>query len=251
MRLINKRTLLGINRLVVDRTGGTHAGVNNVRGGSSLGFVDRIVNNEVFGQPIYPDLYHRAAAYLFHIVKDHVFIDGNKRTGLAAAITLLELNGVHFAPFDDDDVYRRIDDLAGGPNDPDTVIPPLAGWLLEASSGRADPGTLRRHVLVAREAWRWAEAARAAAEPGSPTHAKATASVQRARALLDRRVDAVADALATLLTRIRNLAPTLTVAGAARAALAADACSQEDADTGDPLVDALTALQAEIEALRP
>jgi len=35
-----------------------------------------------------------AAAYLFHIVQNHPFIDGNKRTGAAAAIIFLDMNGV-------------------------------------------------------------------------------------------------------------------------------------------------------------
>lgn len=35
-----------------------------------------------------------AAAYLFHVVKNHPFVDGNKRTGLAVALTFLEVNGV-------------------------------------------------------------------------------------------------------------------------------------------------------------
>ncbi len=35
-----------------------------------------------------------AAAYLYHIVKNHPFVDGNKRTGLVAALTFLDLNGV-------------------------------------------------------------------------------------------------------------------------------------------------------------
>lgn len=35
-----------------------------------------------------------AAAYLFHIVANHPFIDGNKRTGAAAAIVFLFLNDV-------------------------------------------------------------------------------------------------------------------------------------------------------------
>ena len=34
-----------------------------------------------------------AAAYPFHIVKSHPFVDGNKRAGLAAALTFLKLNG--------------------------------------------------------------------------------------------------------------------------------------------------------------
>lgn len=35
-----------------------------------------------------------AAAYLFHIVKNHPFIDGNKRTGLLAALVFLDVNGI-------------------------------------------------------------------------------------------------------------------------------------------------------------
>jgi death-on-curing protein len=35
-----------------------------------------------------------AAAYLFHIVKNHPFVDGNKRAGLMAALVFLHLNGV-------------------------------------------------------------------------------------------------------------------------------------------------------------
>lgn len=34
-----------------------------------------------------------AAAYLYHIAQNHPFVDGNKRTAFAAALTFLELNG--------------------------------------------------------------------------------------------------------------------------------------------------------------
>ncbi len=34
-----------------------------------------------------------AAAYLFHIVQNHPFVDGNKRVGLEAALLFLEING--------------------------------------------------------------------------------------------------------------------------------------------------------------
>ena len=35
-----------------------------------------------------------AAAYLFHIVKNHAFLDGNKRTALVTALVFLDINGV-------------------------------------------------------------------------------------------------------------------------------------------------------------
>jgi len=46
------------------------------------------------GEFLHKDLFEMAAAYLFHIVQNHPFIDGNKRTGAAAAIIFLDMNGV-------------------------------------------------------------------------------------------------------------------------------------------------------------
>lgn len=46
------------------------------------------------GKFLHRDLFEMAAAYLFHIVQNHPFVDGNKRTGTATALVFLELNGV-------------------------------------------------------------------------------------------------------------------------------------------------------------
>jgi death-on-curing protein len=46
------------------------------------------------GEYLHKDLFEMAAAYLFHLVKNHPFVDGNKRTGLAAALTFLDMNGL-------------------------------------------------------------------------------------------------------------------------------------------------------------
>ncbi len=35
-----------------------------------------------------------ASAYLFHLVQNHPFLDGNKRVGAATALTFLVMNGV-------------------------------------------------------------------------------------------------------------------------------------------------------------
>jgi death on curing protein len=47
------------------------------------------------GTYLHQDLYSMAAAYLFHIVQGHPFVDGNKRVGLAAAIAFLALHNIH------------------------------------------------------------------------------------------------------------------------------------------------------------
>ena len=46
------------------------------------------------GQYFHADLYEMAAAYLFHIVKNHPFVDGNKRAGAMAAFSFFKLNGI-------------------------------------------------------------------------------------------------------------------------------------------------------------
>src|SRR5215208_6193740 len=48
-----------------------------------------------FGEAyLHEDLAHMAAAYAFHIAQNQPFLDGNKRTGLVAALVFLDLNDV-------------------------------------------------------------------------------------------------------------------------------------------------------------
>ena len=46
------------------------------------------------GEYVHDELFLMAAAYLFHIARNHPFMDGNKRTGLMAALVFLDLNGI-------------------------------------------------------------------------------------------------------------------------------------------------------------
>lgn len=46
------------------------------------------------GEYLHNDIYEMAAAYAFHIGKNHPFIDGNKRTALVSALVFLDLNGI-------------------------------------------------------------------------------------------------------------------------------------------------------------
>jgi len=41
---------------------------------------------------LHSDIYEMAGAYLFHIIRNHPFVDGNKRTGAVAAVVFLLLN---------------------------------------------------------------------------------------------------------------------------------------------------------------
>lgn len=46
-----------------------------------------------FGEDPYPDLASKAAALLDSLVRNHPFVDGNKRIGLLASFVFAELNG--------------------------------------------------------------------------------------------------------------------------------------------------------------
>ena len=45
------------------------------------------------GQYLHTSIFEMAAAYLYHICRNHPFVDGDKRTGTVAAIVFLDLNG--------------------------------------------------------------------------------------------------------------------------------------------------------------
>lgn len=72
------------------------------RYGGSLGVRDVGLLQSAIGMPeagfgdhyLHADLFEMAAAYLYHIVQNHPFIDGNKRTGAMAAFMFLKLNGL-------------------------------------------------------------------------------------------------------------------------------------------------------------
>ncbi len=58
------------------------------------------------GQWLHGDLREMAAAYLFHVVQNHPFIDGNKRVGAAAAYVFLALNNLRLNA--DSDAYAEL-----------------------------------------------------------------------------------------------------------------------------------------------
>ena len=76
-----------------------------------------------------PDLFDLAACYAHGIVKNHPFLDGNKRSGLMAAALFLELNGWIFHPPEEQAVLHTLA-LAASELEP----PAFAAWLRQACS---------------------------------------------------------------------------------------------------------------------
>ncbi|HUP49100.1 MAG TPA: type II toxin-antitoxin system death-on-curing family toxin [Thermoanaerobaculia bacterium] len=65
------------------------------------------------GTFLHTTLFEMAAAYLFHICRNHPFVDGNKRTALACALAFLHLNGVTVEA-EPDDLYELVMRVASG-----------------------------------------------------------------------------------------------------------------------------------------
>ena len=75
---------------LIDRYGGLH-------GVRDPGMLESALAQPASGfgdDYFHTDLWSMAAAYLYHIVKNHPFIDGNKRTGAVCALAFLKYNGI-------------------------------------------------------------------------------------------------------------------------------------------------------------
>jgi len=74
---------------IVNRYGGS----NRIR---DLNLLESAVNQpKLLLQYKRCDIFDLAAAYCFYIIKNHPFIDGNKRTGLISALTFLDKNNIN------------------------------------------------------------------------------------------------------------------------------------------------------------
>jgi death on curing protein len=71
-----------------------------------------------------PSLFDLAASYAFGLVKNHPFIDGNKRAGFVVAVLFLELNGYKFQAAEVDAALRTLALAAGELSEAD-----FAEWL--------------------------------------------------------------------------------------------------------------------------
>ena len=77
--------IMRLHRSLIDRYGG----IEGVRDMGLLQSAIAMPQASYGGKFIHDDIFEMAAAYLYHITQNHPFLDGNKRTGAAAAIVFL------------------------------------------------------------------------------------------------------------------------------------------------------------------
>jgi death-on-curing protein len=70
-----------------------YGGLHGIRDMGLLVSAIEMPKATMFGEFLHESIYDKAAAYLFHIVCNHAFVDGNKRTGAACTLVFLYQNG--------------------------------------------------------------------------------------------------------------------------------------------------------------
>lgn len=93
MRLLKKVEIIYFNKETIKAHGGAFYDPANLLHPESLEYLVETVDAKMFGQELYPIIAEKAAFYLFQIISNHVFQDGNKRTGLQSALSFLHING--------------------------------------------------------------------------------------------------------------------------------------------------------------
>lgn len=93
MEYLEREDIILINRMTIHQHGGNFVPPDNLLNENGLEYVLEAVKGEMFGQEAYPKIYDKTAVYMFTIISNHVFQDGNKRTGLESALLFMRLNG--------------------------------------------------------------------------------------------------------------------------------------------------------------
>lgn len=88
-RYLTGEEVLYIHHQIIELVGGSH-GVRDMN--LFLSTIER-PQTAVFGEEQFPTLFDKAATYLENFSQYQLFVDGNKRTGLAAATRFLYVNG--------------------------------------------------------------------------------------------------------------------------------------------------------------
>lgn len=89
MKFLSIEKVIAIHEAVVSNYGG----LPGIRDIGLLSSAIEMPKSTMFGEYLHPEIWDKAAAYLYHVVCNHPFLDGNKRTGMMCALIFLDMNG--------------------------------------------------------------------------------------------------------------------------------------------------------------
>ena len=124
MKRLSKEQVIKIHSMLIDQTGGS----DGIR---DEGLLESALNApfQTFdGEYIYKTIKSKAAKLGYFLVKNHPFIDGNKRIGILVMITFLEKNGVEVTCTDEELITLGLGLAEGLIDDKD-----LLNWIIDHS----------------------------------------------------------------------------------------------------------------------
>ncbi|MBD0334220.1 MAG: type II toxin-antitoxin system death-on-curing family toxin [Cyanobacteria bacterium Co-bin13] len=124
-KLISKSLALRIHQRQIERFGGSQG----VRDNGLLESALAQPQSTFSGQLLHPTLHEQAAAYLYHLAKNHPFVDGSKRTAYAVTETFLRLNG-YTLTLDDEQAFQLVLDVAQSQLEKDALARQLEQWIV-------------------------------------------------------------------------------------------------------------------------
>jgi death-on-curing protein len=105
----NKTQILAIHKYMIEKSGGVYG----IRDEGLLDSALSSANQTFDGVDLYASIPSKIARIVYSIIKNHPFIDGNKRIGMYVMLILLEANNVSTV-FSNEEVVRIGYDLASG-----------------------------------------------------------------------------------------------------------------------------------------
>lgn len=117
MRTLTVPQILMLHKSLIEAFGGSE-------GVRDPGLLESAVNapfQTFAGRSLYPGIHRKAAQLAFGLIKNHPFVDGNKRTGAHSMLVFLELNGIVLA-YDQQELIDIILAVASGEADADGLF---------------------------------------------------------------------------------------------------------------------------------
>lgn len=113
--------------MAIDASGGSH-------GLRDIGLLESAVARpqaSFGGQNLYPTLFLKAGALVHSLLRNHPFVDGNKRTAIYSAMTFLELNGCRFIA-----KHKEVVNFALKAENEKSSVEEIGKWLKEHTKKR-------------------------------------------------------------------------------------------------------------------
>lgn len=112
MKMLSKRQILLLHSMLVAQSGG-------MDGLRDEGLLDAAINMplQTFGgQELYPTILEKAVRLGYGLIRNHPFLDGNKRIGTHAMLVFLDINNITLS-YEDEDLISTILHVAAGAMD--------------------------------------------------------------------------------------------------------------------------------------